>query len=465
MDSGRRGSARSSSVPLHSTQYTTLAVGGQCDSGLSRRCTQRRSHCSPPLSQCYTRRLTTTQHNTVLLLDGIEMEAAKHHLLLLASHSLQRSLLSFVMLALLLVLVGTTDAVHNVSASNEQPEQLDLPAPASTFHPTVDHVLDSITRLLHVDALVHHSNQQRVAVLLSLLLVTAAILWQLYRFVLSRTSGASNAPTVLLTGPMSAGKTLLFYSLCGDNGRATHTSMQENVAVINSAADSQPTPGSDSGGRQVRLVDVPGHPSQQHKVQQYAGQAKAIIVMVRGVSGGSGSSVADIDTAAGDSGSGESERGGVVGSGGAGSSGRDEQAIHMLWQLLSSAALQQRHTRLLLLINTPGSGGSKRSGVRGDSTERWLLDGIERRRKVQEGMNGAAAASAAGAAVAAVGGLGSGGMSDTAGEAEGSAYRRVGVAGKSFEWSDSVMPVSVVECDVRVPAAQLKQLRRWLNSV
>lgn len=355
------------------------------------------------------------------------------------------------MLALLLASVAAVDAT-NAHNTSERLTQLDLPAPNATFHPVVDHVLDTLTRLVHVDAVVHHSNQQRIAVLLSLILVTIALVWQLYRVIVSRSSLSSSATTVLLTGPMSTGKTLLLYTLCGDSGRATHTSMQENVALVNTASKS--AAGSGSGGRLVRLVDVPGHPSQQHKVQLYAGQAKAIIVMVRGVSGGSGGSDA---TVAGTSGSSE------AGSSVANSAARDEQAVHMLWQLLSSAALQHRHTRLLLLINTPGGGGSKRGGSsKADSTERWLLDGIERRRKVQEGMNGAAAASAAGAAIAAVGGLGSGGMSDTAGEEEGSAFRRVGVSGKSFEWSDSVMPVSVVECDV---AAEVKQVRRWLKSL
>ena len=354
------------------------------------------------------------------------------------------------MLSFFLAVLGTADAAgHNTSAA----EQLDLPAPASTFHPTIDHVLDSLTRLLHVDAVVHHSDQQRVAVLVSLLLVAAALLWQLARLILGRSSSGSSATTVLLTGPMSTGKTLLLYSLCGDTGRATHTSMQENIAIVNTAALSQSSASTAtrsrgaSRGRQVRVVDVPGHPSQQHKVQEYAGQAKAIIVMVRGVSGGSGAGDSGNDAAAG-----ENERASGV--------ARDEQAVHMLWQLLSSAALQQRHTRLLLLINTPG--GGKKGGGKDGSTERWLLEGIERRRKVQEGMNGAAAASAAGAAMAAVGGLGNSGMSDTAGEEEGSAYRRVGVVGKAFEWSDSVMPVSVMECDA---AAEPKQVRRWLYSL
>ena len=227
----------------------------------------------------------------------------------------------------------------SASASSASHPQLDLPAPSATFHPALDHVLDSLSRVLHVDAVIHDSSHQRLALLVSLACLALAVLWQLYRVAVSRSSGGS-APTVLLAGPVSSGKTLLYYELVssgsgggggrggsGTSGgsststtnasssstsgstsshsrRATHTSMQENVAIISTSSASKAsvangttssshtsrTTSSSSTGRQVRLVDVPGHLSQQHKVAQYAGQARGIILMVRVGSGGSGSS-------------------------------------------------------------------------------------------------------------------------------------------------------------------------------
>ena len=239
-----------------------------------------------------------------------------------------------------------------------------LPPPSSTIHPAVDQLLDSITRVLHLDSIIHDAAQQRIALIVTVVTLCLTALLLLLRLLLR--SSSSSSRTVVLTGPMAAGKTLLFFRLLQSAPRPTVTSMKENIATL-------PPPLS------LRLVDVPGHPSQAHALHAHLPAARAIVfVLTR------------------DSLTSSTSPGGAAG---------------LLFELLSSAALQQGRRPLLLLLN-------RRQGEEGglEAVKRSLEQEVETRRKLRRAGLG-----------------GGGGMEDLSGEAEGAGHAAGGEGGEELQ--------------------------------
>uniref|UniRef100_A0A182PHS7 Signal recognition particle receptor subunit beta n=1 Tax=Anopheles epiroticus TaxID=199890 RepID=A0A182PHS7_9DIPT len=78
---------------------------------------------------------------------------------------------------------------------------------------------------------------------------------------------------VLLTGLCDSGKTYLFTHLCLGGGRETFTSIKENVGNLETKK-----------GRQLKIVDVPGHERLRGKFfDEYKNIAKAIVYMIDSV--------------------------------------------------------------------------------------------------------------------------------------------------------------------------------------
>uniref|UniRef100_A0A182LTQ2 Signal recognition particle receptor subunit beta n=1 Tax=Anopheles culicifacies TaxID=139723 RepID=A0A182LTQ2_9DIPT len=78
---------------------------------------------------------------------------------------------------------------------------------------------------------------------------------------------------VLFTGLCDSGKTYLFTHLCLGGGRETFTSIKENVGSFKTEK-----------GRELRMVDVPGHERLRGKFfDEYKNVAKAIVFMIDSV--------------------------------------------------------------------------------------------------------------------------------------------------------------------------------------
>ncbi|ODN89184.1 signal recognition particle receptor subunit beta [Cryptococcus wingfieldii CBS 7118] len=86
-----------------------------------------------------------------------------------------------------------------------------------------------------------------------------------------------NGPaTVLLVGPADGGKTSLFTKLAFNTHLPTHTSI-----ISSSSTFSLSSPFSDDGqSKQVRLVDLPGHPRLRDEVKKYEAEAAAVVFVV-----------------------------------------------------------------------------------------------------------------------------------------------------------------------------------------
>ncbi|KAG0666697.1 hypothetical protein C6P46_004364 [Rhodotorula mucilaginosa] len=110
-----------------------------------------------------------------------------------------------------------------------------------------------------------------------------------------------SAKTVLLVGPLAAGKTALFSKLAYGHVQPTHTSMKENETVIthkwngvdkHELADEK----SDSADLDppLHLVDIPGHPRlRTRSLAQYLPAADGIVFTIDGAAGLTGKNVRD----------------------------------------------------------------------------------------------------------------------------------------------------------------------------
>ena len=274
--------------------------------------------------------------------------------------------------------------------------QLDLPSPATTIHPSIDELLDTVTHSLHLDSFIPDATHQRLALLVTVLLLLLSVLLVLR--LLSRPS--SRGDTILIAGPLSSGKTLLFFQLLQGRARPTHTSMMANSAVFTpSLAPSLPP---------LRYYDLPGHPSQSHTLAPLLGSLRGVIVV--------------LDSAAL-------------------SLQRLPATCALLHSFLERELLQQRRTRVLVLCNA-------REGETGEITDaaqakRMLEEGVQRRRLL----------------TAKGGGVGS--MQDLGGEVEGRGLRPVGVEGKPFTMEDSAMGVTVATGNAM--KGELSAVAQWLT--
>eukprot|EP00455_Lapot_gusevi_P031653 TRINITY_DN343_c0_g4_i1.p1 TRINITY_DN343_c0_g4~~TRINITY_DN343_c0_g4_i1.p1 ORF type:complete len:249 (-),score=66.22 TRINITY_DN343_c0_g4_i1:100-789(-) len=79
--------------------------------------------------------------------------------------------------------------------------------------------------------------------------------------------------TVLIFGPVDAGKTALFYQLKQGVFRETHTSMKENVDQFQPAL-------LETKKAELRFVDFPGHGSQFHRFGSYLADLRAAVLVV-----------------------------------------------------------------------------------------------------------------------------------------------------------------------------------------
>ncbi|BGP54055.1 hypothetical protein JCM8202_003055 [Rhodotorula sphaerocarpa] len=118
-----------------------------------------------------------------------------------------------------------------------------------------------------------------------------------------RAAGKRNTKTVLLVGPLAAGKTALFSKLVYGHVQPSYTSMKENEAVVSTKW----TPGAPSSEDKhelvdeklrletpVHLVDIPGHPRlRTRSLAQYLPAADGIVFTIDGAAGLTGKHVRD----------------------------------------------------------------------------------------------------------------------------------------------------------------------------
>ncbi|WVO16972.1 hypothetical protein L204_104658 [Cryptococcus depauperatus] len=81
--------------------------------------------------------------------------------------------------------------------------------------------------------------------------------------------------TILLTGPSDGGKTSLFTKLMYNTYPLTHTSIIPSDTTI-----VLPSPYQDGLSKQIRLVDLPGHPRLIGELKAYVGNATAVVFVV-----------------------------------------------------------------------------------------------------------------------------------------------------------------------------------------
>lgn len=77
--------------------------------------------------------------------------------------------------------------------------------------------------------------------------------------------------SILLAGPVNAGKTTLFYQLKDGEKPGVVASMQENTAVCS------------VNGKQVRILDVPGHHSFRNKLESSLREAAGVVFLIDAV--------------------------------------------------------------------------------------------------------------------------------------------------------------------------------------
>jgi signal recognition particle receptor subunit beta len=83
-----------------------------------------------------------------------------------------------------------------------------------------------------------------------------------------RSGSKSTKNTCLLLGIPNSGKTALFFRLKDDQVKSTHTSMKENEATFA------------LNGKELNLVDVPGHPRVRVRYQHYIPVTGCIVFLV-----------------------------------------------------------------------------------------------------------------------------------------------------------------------------------------
>ncbi|GAA5989142.1 hypothetical protein JCM10908_001180 [Rhodotorula pacifica] len=121
-------------------------------------------------------------------------------------------------------------------------------------------------------------------------------------------AGGKTSKTVLLVGPLAAGKTALFSKLVYGHVQPSHTSMKENEAVITRRWDGASTAEAADDKHELldekaspshldtplHLVDIPGHPRlRTRSLAQYLPAADGIVFTIDGAAGLTGKNVRD----------------------------------------------------------------------------------------------------------------------------------------------------------------------------
>jgi len=92
--------------------------------------------------------------------------------------------------------------------------------------------------------------------------------------------GQCHQSTILICGPVDAGKTLLFHTLSNGKSQDTQTSMEENVETFKIhpkvLGDNKPN----LSDFQFEFIDFPGHPSQELKLTKYVPRIQGVILLV-----------------------------------------------------------------------------------------------------------------------------------------------------------------------------------------
>jgi signal recognition particle receptor subunit beta len=114
-----------------------------------------------------------------------------------------------------------------------------------------------------------------------LILLSSLALFYFFFFSSASSSLLSSADCILLYGPMSSGKSLLFYKLKTDQTKETVTSMKENSAkFVPVQLSSSAAAGANSSFSAYNYIDFPGHPSQKHKLSNYINNLRAIVFCI-----------------------------------------------------------------------------------------------------------------------------------------------------------------------------------------
>ncbi|GAA5863013.1 hypothetical protein JCM3774_006719 [Rhodotorula dairenensis] len=229
------------------------------------------------------------------------------------------------------------------------------------------------------------------------------------KIAVSAAGNKAAAKTVLLVGPLAAGKTALFSKLVYGHVQPSHTSMKENEAVISTKWNGTPTTHDDKHeladekdgsaaplDPPLHLVDIPGHPRlRTRSLAQYLPAADGIVFTIDGAAGLTGKNVRDA-----------------------------AEHLHVLLSLFALHSARQPHLPPLLILLTksdlagattssspgPGSSSKPRSpALTLERAKQSLLRELERRRLAATGAGGAAVLPSA-----AVGGGAAGGGVGTA---------------------------------------------------
>eukprot|EP00879_Flechtneria_rotunda_P005934 GHRR01006240.1.p1 GENE.GHRR01006240.1~~GHRR01006240.1.p1 ORF type:complete len:271 (+),score=67.33 GHRR01006240.1:329-1141(+) len=109
------------------------------------------------------------------------------------------------------------------------------------------------------------------------IIVTAAV-GILCLFLLPVFSSRKKGNTIILAGPVNAGKTTLFLQLRdGTQHNGVVASMQDNAAVCSVS------PGKGKASKQVRILDIPGHHSYLQKLGSSLSDAAGVVFLVDAV--------------------------------------------------------------------------------------------------------------------------------------------------------------------------------------
>ncbi|RDB22139.1 Signal recognition particle receptor subunit beta [Hypsizygus marmoreus] len=109
-------------------------------------------------------------------------------------------------------------------------------------------------------------NPQNLAVLAFILALISVAIFAVF----SRRRSKSRGNALLLVGPPDAGKTAILSKLVYGQALQTHTSLQPNSSVI----------ALPSAKKNIRIVDIPGHPRIRDQFREYLDDAKVIAFVV-----------------------------------------------------------------------------------------------------------------------------------------------------------------------------------------
>lgn len=141
---------------------------------------------------------------------------------------------------------------------------------------TVPIIPPSVLELLPADV-AGVVRQHELEVLAALTVVLLTLLLLIIRRGGSGGSGGGKGTSVLLVGPAGGGKTTLFYQIKdGSTHLGTVASMVENEGTWTVLSKGRPA-------GTARVVDVPGHPSLRHRLEQHLRDAAAVVFVMDSV--------------------------------------------------------------------------------------------------------------------------------------------------------------------------------------